>query len=203
VSDEKDKAATDGAEGAEEEVEGAEGAEEGAEDFDKERALKTIRTQREAEKRQKEEIASLKAALAEFQSQEEAEAEGRKTLEEKLADAKATIKKLEDSIQEKEQAEIASKVRNDFVEKAAERGYASPALAFLAAREQGLLGEYDPKTGTVGDHDFETLEESHDQFATEAERTGGRATGDAGTRGGGKVNTPSKTFNDLVRGGIS
>ena len=192
-----------GTEGTEDGTEGTEGAE-GAEasgvefdgDFDAERAKRAIANGRAEEKKLKAKLAEQAEKLQGFEAAEAKKAEADKSNEQKLAEANATIESLKDD-------KAADKVRTDFVEKAAGRGYEDPALAFLAAKEQGLLGTYNRKTGDVADHDFEALEESHNQFATEAGRSGDQATGDAGARGGTSAASVGGAFNKAVRKSIS
>ena len=166
----------------------------GADDkeFDSERAMKTIKAQREAEKKLKADLAEAKEKLGKFETEESAKAEAEKGLETKLAEREARIAELETSILE-------SAVKSDFMTKAIDRGYEDPALAFLAAREQGVLGDVNKETGEVGDHDFEALEEKHPALASE----GGFNSGDGGVRGGQVGKKPDQVFNGLIRKAIS
>lgn len=159
------------------------------EDFDKERALRTIRSQREAEKALKSELAEAKAAQEELAAIKAAEAEKTKSAEDKLAEARATIKALENRIAE-------DALRRAFEAEAAERGYDDPKLAFLAAQKEGLLGKVDPKTGeVVTGHNFDKLEEMYPTFRGE----GGDITGGAGVRSKGNTQTVNSQFNRTVR----
>jgi hypothetical protein len=152
-------------------------------DFDKDRALKTIRAQREEEKR-------LKAELAKYKAEEEAELEKQKSLEQKLAERDASIQQLE--------GRLANQlVEQSFKEEAREKGIADPELAFLAAEKAGLLGDYDPETGKVGAHNFDELSERFPTFEPKEAGTG--PTGDAGRRGGVSGKTPADSFNESVR----
>lgn len=165
-------------------------------DFDKDRALSTIRKQRAEEKRLKEELAEARKAQEELAALKEAQDEAEKTAVQKLADRDAKIKALENQISE-------SAVKADFMRAATseERAYLDPELAFLAAKEQGLLGKYDPKTGTVEAHDLDKLEELYPALA--GERQTGTAH-DAGVRGKpGKTGTPGSQFNSAVRQAVS
>lgn len=178
-------ASEEGAAGAE----GQEGSEGTEEEFDKERALATIQKQREEEKAAKERAKELENELAKYREAEEQEAEKQKKAEEKLADRDARIKELEGKI-------AMSAIKTDFIATAVEKGIADPELAFVAAKEQGLLGEYDPKEGTVSDHDLEALGEKYPSFRAE----GTEQTGDAGTKGKrGKALTPGEQFNQSIR----
>lgn len=173
-------------EGQEPEVEPDQGGE-----FDPERALATIRKQRAEEKRLKEQLAEARAAQEELQALKQAEADKQKSLEEKLAERDAEIQALKASI-------ASGRTKEDFARQAVERGYdpGQVELAYLAAKEQGLLGKYDPKTGEVGKHDFETLEEKYP--ALQGEPLG--FTGDAGRRPtGGQARTVNSAFNSVVR----
>lgn len=158
------------------------------EEFDKDRALDTIRKQRESEAAAKERAKELEAELSKYRAADEEKAEAEKALEVKVAERDATIKELKGVI-----AQV--HVKNDFLVKAASEGIADPDLAYLAAKEQGYLGEYDPKEGTVGDHDFEALGEKFTTFKGE----GFKQTGDAGARGKGKALTPGEQFNQSIR----
>jgi hypothetical protein len=160
-------------------------------DFDAERAQATILKQRESEKAALAKAKALEKELAAYKSAEDAKAEAEKALEVKVTERDQTISSL--------QGQIASlQVKHDFLAKAVSKGVADPALAFLAAKEQGLLGVYDPKEGTVAEHDFEKLGELYPSFQVSAEA----ASGDAGARGRGKATTTSQQFNQAVRGAI-
>lgn len=178
--------------GAEEEVIEFEG------EFDQDRAQRALAAARAAEKKAKEEaaekVAALEKELAQFKTAEEEKAEAEKALEVKLAEAQQTIKGLEDSI-------TSRNVKDDFIAKAMARGYADPHLAYAAAKDQGVLGQ-PAEGGTVGDHDFEALEESHPIFAAEAGAEGKKQTGDAAARSGGTTKSASERFNEMVRGSI-
>lgn len=162
------------------------------EEFDAERAMKTIKAQREAEAKAKADLASVMEKLAKYEEAEQAEAEKNKSLETKLVESQSRIDELQGKILE-------SAVRADFMQKASERGYEEPHLAFLAAKEQGVLGEVNPETGEVGDHNFETLEEKYPSLADEAEGSGGFFSNDGGVRGGKPGKKPDQVFNDLIR----
>ena len=186
---------------AEKEEAAPEAAEESAEitipeDFDPERAMRTIKAQRESEE-------ALKAELAKYREEEEkrkrAEEEAQKTLEQKIAEREARIAELEAQAEER-------LVKADFISKAAARGYTDPELAYIAAAAQGVVGAADPKTGVVGDHDFDALEARHPSLAAEAEdeadKRAGGFSGDAGVRGRKAAKTPGDLFNEGVRGAI-
>lgn len=176
-----------------EEPTGAEGAEETEDksteethedDFDKERALKTIRAQREDEKK-------LKAELAKYRAAEEAELEKQKSLDQKIADRDVKIQNLETELSNLQ-------VETAFKQEAREKGIMDPDLAFLAAKEAGLLA-HDPETGKV-EFDFDQLAE---RFPTFAPKEGGAGvTGDAGRRGSKGKKSPGQVFNDEVRGAM-
>ena len=193
---ENEEAHEEAHEEASEETPSEEAAIEVPEDFDPERALKTIHAQREAEAKA---LARAKEAEAKLAAIEQAEAEAQKTLEQKLEDREARIAELEAS-------QAAKDVRTDFIAKAAEKGIADPQLAYLAAKEEDLLGAYDPKTGDVGNHDFEALGEKYPTFAAaeegEEQETGGFG-GDAGVRGKRTKRTPGSVFNSEVRATIN
>ena len=175
-------------EGAVEE-QGTEGTEGSEEEFDKERAMATIEKQRESEaaaiKKQKE----LEAELAKYREADEEKAEAEKALEVKIAERDATIEAKDREISDLH-------VKNDFEGEAANRGIEDPGLAYLAAKEQGLLGEYDPKEGNVSEHGFDELGQKYPSF----KGTGVAQTGDAGARGKGKAQTVNDQFNDSIRG---
>lgn len=156
--------------------------------WDEDRAKATILKQRQAEKDAKSEIATLKKKLDGFTSEEDKKAEANKSLEVKVSERDATIKTQEDEL-------AALHVKQDFENKAFNNSIADVALAYLAAKEQGLLGEFDPKTGQVSDHDFEELGEKYPSFKGKV--TG--QTGDAGVRSRGKAATVNEQFNDTIR----
>ena len=181
---------------AEEAAKSAEGKESSVEfdgEFDADRAKRAIAAGREDAKKLKAKLAEAAERLEGFESAETAKADADKSNEAKLVDRDARIAALEAEASDRE-------VKRDFIEAAEDRGYNSAELAYLAAKEQGLLGRYNRKTGDVADHDFEALEESHDLFATEAGREGAKATGDAGARGGqGKTTSVGGQFNKAIR----
>jgi hypothetical protein len=162
-------------------------------EFDPERAKRAIAAGREDAKKLKAKLAEQATRLEGFESVETAKAEADKSNEQKLVEKDARIAALEVEASDRE-------VKADFMTEADGRGYQSLSLAYIAAKEQGLLGKRNKQTGDVGDHDFEALEESHDLFATEAGREGARATGDAGARGGqGKTTSVGGQFNKAIR----
>lgn len=151
------------------------------EEFDPERAIKTIRNQRDLEKQLKEKIRDLEAKL-----------DGAKTAEQQAQEAQQQIQALEARLAERE-------VRSDFETKAQER-FSDAKLAYLAAKQEGLLGKYDPESGEVSDHDLDKLAE---KFPALVKGQGPGADGDAGRgRGqGGNARTVNDQFNRIVRGG--
>lgn len=157
-------------------------------DFDKARAMDTIKKLRAIEKEHK-------SLLKEKEDAAAAEAEAQKSLETKLAEAQERIGELESK-------ETKAAIRADFIAKAQARGYGDLELAFLAAEAQGVLGTKDPKTGVVGDHDFEALEAKFPLLAGEAEEERGFGSGDAGVRGKRPKATAASGFNDSIRGAI-
>lgn len=164
-------------------------------EFDKERALKTIRAQRANEKEQSAEIARLRAIEAEVEKAKATEAEAQKGLETKLAESQARIAELESQAAE-------SAIKSDFITKAGERGYKDPGLAYLAAKDAGVLGELDPATGNVKVHDFDNLEERFPALAGEASEERELGTGDAGVRGHRGKTTVGSKFNKAIRGAL-
>jgi len=150
------------------------------EDFDKERALATIRKLRQFEKQAK----ALKRELDEIKRERE---EAGKTELEKLS---SRLAEEERKALDAEARVAAAEVRADFVEKALREGVTNLQLAYLAAQADGLLGSYDD--GEVSDHDFKTLKKRYpDLFRT----TTGSADGSAGNE------TPpvSGGMNDFIR----
>lgn len=155
--------------------------------FDPERAMATIRKQRESED-------ALKEELAEFRAQEAAKAEAEKTQEQRIVEKEARILELE--------AALAMRDANaEFKAEAEEAGIADPDLALLVAKEDGLLGTYDPKTGKVKKHkvDFDALVEEHPVLAG-SRQSGERVPGDAARVGGKEPRTLGAQFNRAVRG---
>jgi hypothetical protein len=192
-----EKAATEKAEAeAKAAAEKSEGETSGGVEFDGEfdaaRAKKAIEAARAETKKLKGKLERQGGKLDKFETAAAEVAEAEKDNAQKVIDRDERIAELESEASTRE-------VKTDFLAEAEERGYTSPELAYLAAKDQGILGKYTPKTGVVGDHDFEALEESHDLFATEAGRTGDQATGDAGARGGGQVTGVAGQFNKAVR----
>lgn len=163
------------------------------EDFDKDRALATIKNQRAAERKLKAELAEARKAQDELDAIKQAQADADKSATDKLAERDARIAQLENKIQE-------FAVKADFERVATERGIADLGLAYLAAKEQGLLGTQDPKSGKVEGHDLDKLEEMYPALAGEG---AGDSHGDAGVRGlRGKTGTVNTQFNSVVRSAI-
>lgn len=161
--------------------------------FDKERALSTIRTQRAVEKKQKAELADLRAFKADADEAEAEKEEADKDNEQKLAESNAENTDLKAQLTERD-------VRADFERQAIEEAGIDPEdleLAYLAAKEQGLLGDMDPKTGQVGAHDFDTLAERYPALGGEG--TGRALTGDAGRTGRGSTSSVGKQFDAAIR----
>lgn len=164
-------------------------------EFDAERAAKALAASRQDTKDAKEKsstaISQLEKDLAAYRKVEQDQADADKASEVKLAEAEATIKRLET-------VALDRMVQDDFLQKAVARGYADPSLAYAAALAQGALGQY-AKDGSVGDHDFEALEASHSTFATEAGAQGRQSTGDAAAKSGGNAKTEAERFNEEIR----
>lgn len=180
------------------ESEGAEGTEESIEfkgEYDAERAAKALAASRQDTKDAKdkaaETIKAMEKELSGFRAVEDEKAESEKAAEVKLAEANATIVRLNGEADGRI-------VRDSFIAAASGRGYNDPVLAYVAAQAQGALGEL-AKDGSVGDHDFEALEASHTSFATEAGVEGRQANGDAATKGGTSAKTQSERFNEEIR----
>ncbi len=164
------------------------------EEFDKDRAMATIKDQRKAEKDLKAQLKAANEANAAYKAAEDAKADKDKDLTVRIAERDKSL--------EGKDAQIAGlQVKHDFLTKAASLGISDPALAFLAASEQGLLGEYDSKAGTVSDHDWDELGVRYPSFVS-GEGSGNTDTGDAGRKGRGKVMTTADQFNQAVRGGF-
>lgn len=163
-------------------------------DFDPVRALKTIKAQRESEAAAKAELKALKDEKA---AAEKAEADKNKSLEEKLTEAEATLASLNLKIQE-------DRIRADFMKMAEDRGYEDPDLAYVAAKDAGILGTYASETETVGAHDFDKLEKRYPLLAAEAEDRNRLNTGDAARRShGGRTVSVGQSFNDSIRGAMN
>ncbi len=159
--------------------------------FDKERAMRTIKDQRKAEKALEGKLKEATEALAGYKTAEEKKADAEKALEVKLAEGATAL-----DAKDVEIAEL--HVRHDFEAEASRLGIADPALAFLAAKEEGLLGTYSPKEGGVSDHDFEELGVKYPSFQSAKAAD----SGDAGARGRGKTATTKDQFNAAIRGAI-
>ena len=179
-----EKAAEEAAEQA------AEEEEEEGDEFDPDRARATIKKQRESEKNLKAELREARKAEEELAAIKQAQEDADKSASEKLAERDETIKGLHEKIME-------TAVKADFEREAAERGITDLSLAYLAAKEQGLLGAADPKTGEVDKHDFDKLEELYPTL--QGEGTGWQPSGDAGARGKQKTKTVASVFNESVR----
>jgi len=189
-----DKTSTDATEDAAEEVEEGSTGTIAEEEFDAERAMATIKAQRKAEAEALAKAKDLEAELAKYREVENEKAEAEKALEVKLVERDEALKAKEH--------EIANlHVKHSFMAEAATKGIADPALAFLAAKEQGLLGEFDPKTGAVTDHEWDELGERYPSFRP-AEESQDRKTGDAGARGKGTTATPADQFNSAFRASL-
>lgn len=155
--------------------------------FDPERAMATILKQRKSEE-------ALKEELAEFRAQEEAKREAEKSLEQRLIEK-------DNKILELESGRALDRSYAAFKAEAEEAGIADPDLALLVAKEDGLLGDYDPKTGKVKKHkvDFDSLVEEHPVLAG-SKASQERVPGDAGRVGGKEPRTLGAQFNRAVRG---
>lgn len=188
------EAVTDAAKDAATKAEHEQEAAKVVEDFDPERAMATIKKQRESEAAAIQRAKELEAELAKYKSAEEQKAEAEKALEVKLAERDEALKGKDALIAELH-------VRLSFEREAYHKGIADPALAYLAAKEQGLLGEYNPKEGKVGEHDWETLAEKYPSFAASTDSPIAK-TGDAGARGKGATSTPGQQFNEAVRSAL-
>jgi len=162
-------------------------------DFDAKRAKATILAQRESERKLKEELRQALKAQDKLDAIEQAQKDADKSAAEKLADRDETIKGLKKDIAE-------AAVKADFVKEADFRGITDLKLAYLAAKEQGFLGAADPKTGEVGEHDFEKLEEAYPTL--QGEGSGWSRSGDAGVRSKGKTGDDASQFNAAIRGGL-
>ena len=158
----------------------------GGEVFDPERAMKTIQAQRESEN-------ELKEALAVYKAAEQAEEDAKKSAAEKLVERDARIQTLEEVAAYRDAAD-------SFKSQAEEAGISDPELALLVAKENGLLGDYDPKTGKVkiGKVDFDKLLEEHPVLAGDGTKR--TDSGDAGRVGHKTALTRNDLFNAAVRG---
>lgn len=167
------------------------------EDFDKDRALRTIKAQREAEKALKAQLAEARKKAEAYDAAEAAKAEAEKTASERLAERDATIAELRRTLDERD-------IKDSFKAQAADLGVddADLDLAYIAAREQGLLGSRDPGTGEVAKHNFDRLAELFPSLFEGGGAEGPRITGDAGRRGKGKALEPGDIFNRTVRDAI-
>jgi hypothetical protein len=160
-------------------------------EFDPERALTTIRAQRKVERELKAELAELRSLKDEKAEAEAAEVEAAKGQETKIAERDATIESLNVRLGKQE-------VEYDFKTKAAALGVEDLDLAYLAAERAGLLGDYDEKAETVGDHDFDKLAEKYPSIIGESSDDT-RQTGDGGARKSGKKADVGTQFNRTVR----
>lgn len=185
------------------EAEQASTQDEGAEDviefdgeFDPERAARTIARQRAEEARLKEKVAEMAADLEKFKAAEAAKIEQEKSLEERLIEARREAEEARTQLQE-------TRVESDFKTKAADLGL-DPELAYLAAKKDGLVGQFDPDTGSVGNHDLDSLIDKYPNLVKDRS-SGQRAPkpgGDAGVRSPGRPKTAKDQFNEAVRGAL-
>ena len=161
-----------------------------SEDFDKDRALATIRKQRASEKSLKADLAKARTAEKELAEIRQAEDDAKKSSDEKLAEANARVDALESKLSKQA-------IRNGFLVEAGDR-YDDLELAYIAAERAGALGTVDPKTGEISDPDFDKLDEAYPGLGGEIPKP--KATGDAGIRSRGKSRSVGSAFNDAIRG---
>lgn len=161
-----DEAETDQGSETEETAQSAAG--ETPEEYDKERALATIRNLRRYEKRAQ----SLERELAAMKKQQaEANMGEIEKVSTRLAEQERRALEAESRI-------AAAEIRADFTEKALAEGVTDVKLAYLAAQADGLLGAYDD--GVVSSHDFKELKKRYPQLF----RSGiGSADGGEATKG--------------------
>lgn len=166
MPDEKEAAqVAEGQEQVSEEERQEQASEVDAEEFDKARAMATIRNLRAYERQAK----TLKKELETLkQKQEDA---GRTELEKltvRLADAERRAIDAEQRIAQVE-------IRADFMARALQEGVTDARLAYLAAQSDGLLGSYDD--GEISSHDFKALRKGYPHLF----RPVGSADGSAGS----------------------
>jgi chromosome segregation ATPase len=159
------------------------------EDFDKDRALATIRKQRASEKSLKADLAKARSAEKELAEIRQTEDDAKKSSDEKLAEANARVSALESKLS-------TQAVRNDFLVEAGDR-YDDLELAYIAAERAGALGAVNPETGEISLPDFDKLDEAYPGLGGEIPKP--KATGDAGIRSRGKSRSVGSAFNDAIR----
>lgn len=136
-----------------------------AEEFDKDRAMATIRSLRGYERQAK----SLKRELEALKQHQE---DAGKTELEKLT---SRLAEAERRAIDAEQRIAATEIRADFVAKALQEGVTDIRLAYLAAQSDGLLGAYED--GEVSSHDFKALRKGYPHLF----RPAGSADGSSGS----------------------
>lgn len=179
-------------EGVEEEAEGtppeeddsaAEGTEEapGQDDFDKDRALGTIRTLRASEKELSKQLKALQRENKQFKRGQQSEVE---QLQSDLEEAREKIQDFE-KLDLRRQAAVR---RSNFIERV---GLPNPRLAYASLAEAGLEVEYD-------DDDRPTnLKEIRKALKTEFPREFGNGSADGGSREE-RAGSPT-SMNDMIR----
>lgn len=136
-----------------------------AEDFDKDRAMSTIRSLRVFERQAK----AYKRELDALKQQHE---DANKTELEKLS---SRLAETERRALDAEQRIATAEVRADFTAKALQEGVTDVRLAYLAAQSDGLLGAYED--GDVSAHDFKALRKNYPHLF----RPAGSANGSSGS----------------------
>ncbi len=121
----------------------------GADEFDKDRAMATIRSLRAYERKAK----TLERELATLKRQHE---DANKSELEKLS---SRLAETERRAIDAEQRIATAEVRADFTARALQEGVTDVRLAYLAAQSDGLLGAYED--GEVSAHDFKTLRKQY------------------------------------------
>lgn len=140
------------------------------EEFDRERAMNTIRHLRKYEKEAK----VLRRKLKELEKTEETPTDGQPNegrLVSRLSEVERASAQLEGRVAQAE-------VKADFMEKALKAGATDLRLAYLAAQADGLLGDYDD--GEIGPHDLTTLKKNYPHLFQAPTR--GSGDGGSGTR---------------------
>lgn len=156
------------------------------EEFDRERAMSTIRHLRKYEKEAK----SLRQKLRKLE--QGGSGSGKPETEEtaaRLSEVERNAAVLEEKVAQAE-------VKADFVEKALKAGVVDLKLAYLAAQADDLLGDYDE--GHIGPHNFTALKKNYPHLFRAGSGLGS-GDGAAGTRRPGKGDASSEMNNWIRR----
>lgn len=184
--DDKDAGQETDADDSEEEIEVPD-------DFDPQRALATIKAQRESERALKNDLKTLRAQVKTLEKEQTSKDDADKSADEKLI---ALESKNESLLELLAQFHVAA----DFKAKATEKGL-DPELGWYVAQAEGFAGEYDAVKNTVGEHDFDGLLKRFPNLRVESDEDEDEdeSLGDASPRRRHTGQTPAEMFNTAIR----